>query len=204
MSNTRRYLLYCGVPAALFYVLTLAEMSLAGFSFVEILRDPAQQTRQSSFLGFVSSIGAWLWVSAASISLFGAALPEMQAQARHRRLLLLCGALSSLLAVDDFFLIHDRFIAEGIMVPFYALFVLMLLKRHRAEIFSVGGFAFVGAGSFLAMSIVVDAVQEILPIPYDYSQALEEGFKFMGGATWLYFCFRAAAYRPAVLAGAPR
>ena len=60
---------------------------------------------------------------------------------------------------------------------------------------AIDGTAFLMAGGFLAMSVIVDAVQEILPISYGFSQALEEGFKFCGAAAWLYFCFRVAAHR---------
>ena len=51
------------------------------------------------------------------------------------------------------------------------------------------------AGGMLFLSVVVDAVQEILPISYGASQAFEEGFKFLGAAAWAYFCFRCAAWR---------
>ena len=60
----------CLLPALGFYVVAVGVMSVGGFSLVEILRDPAQQTQTSSFLGFVSSIGTWLWLSAAVFLLF--------------------------------------------------------------------------------------------------------------------------------------
>ena len=199
-DNIQICILYCCIPAAIFYVISLTVMSQAGFTFVEILRDPAQQTKTSSFLGFVSSIGSWLWVSAAAISFFAVLTFEAPSPINHKKLLSLVGWFSLILAVDDFFLIHDRFITEGILIPLYAGFVGYLLVRHRQKIIEIDGFAFLLAGTFLALSVVVDAVQEILPMSYNSSQAFEEGFKFMGGATWLYFCARIAAYRRGVLA----
>lgn len=195
-DNINRFLLYCCIPALLFYCVSLTVMSQAGFTLVEILRDPAQQTKQSSFLGFVSNIGTWLWLAAATICFFRAATYKPEKRDEYKTLLILSGCFSLFLAIDDFFLIHDRYITEGILIPLYAIFVGYLLKRFHKMIFKIDGFAFMIAGTLLAMSVLVDAVQEILPISYGASQALEEGFKFVGAAAWLYFCFRIAAYQP--------
>lgn len=194
-EDIRRWLLLCALPALVFFVGTVVVQSAAGFSLVEILRDPAQTAKHSSFLGFVSSIGTWFWVAAASICMFRVTTFEQPDPGRHRKLLVLSGWFSFWLAIDDFFLVHDRYIAEGFLIPLYAIFVITLLVRHRGTILGIDGFAFMVAGAMLAMSVVVDAVQEILPMPYGYSQVLEEGFKFIGAASWLHFCYRIAAYR---------
>ncbi|QIE45928.1 oxidase [Pseudohalocynthiibacter aestuariivivens] len=194
-ENFRRFAIYCCIPAVIFYLVSLAAMGLGGFTLVETLRDPAQITKQSSFLGFVSSIGAWLWVAAATVCFFRIAAVTWNDNDPHRMLLVLCGWFSAFLAVDDFFLIHDRFITEGILIPLYALFVGYLLRKYYTKIKEIDAFAFLMAGGMLAMSVLVDAVQEILPISYGLSQALEEGFKFVGAASWFYFCYRIAAYR---------
>ncbi len=186
---------YCLLPALGFYVVAVGVMSAGGFSLVEILRDPAQQTQTSSFLGFVSSIGTWLWLSAAVFCFFRVATWVDMQTAPHKTLMKLAGGFSLFLAVDDFFLIHDRYITEGILIPAYALFLAYLIKRFWALIAEIDGAAFLTAGAMLFLSVLVDAVQEILPIPYGASQALEEGFKFLGAAAWAYFCFRVAAWR---------
>jgi hypothetical protein len=183
------------LPALVFFAVTVAILSLAGFTLVEILRDPAQITGESSLLGFESNVGNFLWIAAAAICLFRHASYDLPPD-RVRRLLALCGWFSLWLGIDDFFMIHDRYVAEGLIIPLDALFVVYLLVRHRDTILRVDGFAFVLAGAFLGMSVAVDAVQEILPISYGVSQLLEEGFKFLGAATWLYFCCRLAAFRP--------
>ncbi|MRU16666.1 hypothetical protein FDP25_14590 [Roseovarius sp. A21] len=70
-DNIKRALWLCCGPAFVFFVTSLSILSLAGFGLVEILRDPAQLTEQSSFLGFLSNVGSWLWVSAAAICFSG-------------------------------------------------------------------------------------------------------------------------------------
>ncbi|MEQ8877149.1 MAG: hypothetical protein RIC49_12135 [Phycisphaerales bacterium] len=202
MDKMHRYLIVCGIPALLFYVVSLIVLTQSGFSLIEILRDTAQTTGQSSFLGFLSNIGVWFWVSAGAICLARALSFERGGDDRLRRLLILVGGFSLVLAADDFFLIHDRYIAEGIVVPLYAIFLWRLLSKHRQAIFAVGGFAFLAAGSMLAMSVAIDAVQEVIGIPYSVNQVIEEGFKFLGAATWLYFCYEAAAYREGLVTSA--
>lgn len=192
--NIQRFILVCGVPALVFYAVSLVVMTTAGFTLVEILRDPAQQTRQSSFLGFLSNIGCWLWLSAAVVCFFRVAVFGRGTKNTHKTMLVLAGGFSLFLAVDDFFLIHDRFITEGILIPLYAFFVFHLLRRYGDRIAEIEGFSFVMALGLLAMSVIVDALQEILPISYGASQTLEEGFKFMGAAAWLYFCYRISAW----------
>ncbi|MCZ4352973.1 hypothetical protein O4H61_10655 [Roseovarius aestuarii] len=194
-DHVRRCIYYCILPALAFYAVSVIVMSLAGFTVLEILRDTAQLTKHNSFLGFVSSIGSWLWVSAATLCFFGMATYDGRPEDTHRRLLKLTGWFGAVLAVDDFFLIHDRYIAEGILVPLYAAFVIYLVVKFRDTIAEVDALAFLTAGGMLFMSVAVDAVQEILPVSYAATQILEEGFKFLGGAGWLYFCFRLAAWQ---------
>ncbi len=170
-------------------------MKLSGFTTTEILRDVMQQTEQSSLLGLLSSVGAWLWIAAATLCFFRYALQPRGGDGRYRRLLLLMGAFSLFLGIDDFFLIHDNYLAEGFLLPLYAIFAITLLVRYRHIIGQIDGTAFMIAGGLLAMSIAVDAVQENLPMPYEYTQIIEEGFKFVGAAAWVYLCFRLAAYR---------
>jgi len=194
-ERVRACLIWACVPALIFYAAALSIMKLAGFTTTEVLRDVMQQTEQSSLLGLVSSVNSWLWIAAATLCFFRYALQPRGGDGRYRRLLLLMGSFSLFLGVDDFFLIHDNYLAEGILLPLYAIFAITILVRYRRIIGQIDGTAFVIAAGLLAMSILVDAVQENLPMPYEYTQIAEEGFKFVGAAAWVYLCFRLAAYR---------
>ncbi|WP_324753631.1 hypothetical protein [Roseovarius sp. Pro17] len=194
-ENIRACLLWACLPALVFYAVSLTIMKGAGFTTTEILRDVMQQTKQSSFLGFLSSVGVWLWIAAATLCLFRYRLQSSRGPSRYRNLLMLMAGFSLFLGIDDFFLIHDRYLAEGVLLPIYAIFAITLLVRYRRIIAEIDGTAFVIAGGLLAMSILVDAVQENLSVPYEYTQIAEEGFKFTGAAAWVYLCFRLAAYR---------
>ncbi len=196
--NARRILywfVFAVVPATLFYVIALEVMSSAGFSLKEILRGPAQQTGQSSFLGFLSDIGVWLWICSGAICFFSAGVGGFATDQKQRQLLILIGTFPLVLAVDDFFLMHDRYIPEEAVFIFYAVFATALLVRYFKNIMEIEGFAFLSAGGLLAMSILVDLNQKKFPFDYPQVQVVEEGFKFVGAASWLYFSCRLASFR---------
>ena len=196
--NTRQifyWAIFAAIPAMLFYAVSLEVMTSTGFSLKDILRDPAQQTGQSSFLGFLSNVGVWLWVCSASICLFSAGIGGFVAEQKQKQLLILIGALSLVLAVDDFFLLHDRYLPQKAVFLFYIVFSIILLIRYFKTIMEIEGFAFLSAGFLLALSIHIDLNQRRIPFDYAIVQTLEEGFKFVGAASWLYFCYRLASFR---------
>jgi hypothetical protein len=180
------------LPALLFYGISIVWLNTIGFEVMEILRDPAQQSGASSFIGFLSNIGVWLWVSSAAIAFFTITCTSFQNK-NLKNLIFLAGMLSIILAVDDFFLIHDRYINQKICFIVYAIFAGALLVRHYKLILQHEGFAFLLAGSLLALSIVTDSIQTRIPFPYSEVQVFEEGFKFVGAATWLYFMAKMAS-----------
>lgn len=188
-----RCILVVVIPALLFYSGSLLWLTSMGFSIMEVLKDPAQQTGQSSFIGFLSNIGVWLWVSSAAICFFAASTIDLATKDNGKELLFLAGLLSIMLAVDDFFLIHDRYVSQRLCFLIYAVFAITLLIRHYKTIIEIDGSAFLLAGSLLALSILTDLIQKRIPFHYRYVQLVEEGFKFVGAATWLYFNFRIAS-----------
>jgi len=191
-----RCLFFACIPALVFYSISLLGLSFLGFEIMEILRDPAQQSGESSFLGFLSNIGNWLWVSSAAICFFSISTYYFIDNNRHKELLFLVGLMSIILAVDDFFMIHDRYIDQNICFLTYAFIAAAILVRHYNKIIEIDGFSFLLAGFLLALSILTDLIQGYIPLKYAYVQVFEEGFKFVGAATWLYFSWRIASFQP--------
>jgi hypothetical protein len=181
-------ILFAIIPAGLFYSIALFGLYTSGFEIMEILRDPAQQSGASSLLGFLSSIGIWLWISSGAIAFFAAFSKNLAATRHQKELLILAGTLSMILAVDDFFMIHDRYVNQYICYAAYAVCAGALLFRHFKTIFEINGIAFLLAAGLLALSVFSDIAQNYIPVPYTYVQIFEEGFKFIGAASWLFFC----------------
>ena len=190
-----RCLVFVVVPAVLVYGLAIRLLTASGFSLIQAIRDPAQQTETSSWLGLVSNLGVLMMVSAAVICLFVVSIKPPAASKVQRECLLLMGLLSAFLALDDFFLLHDRHLGEGFCYAMYAFCLVMLLYRHYKTILSVDGIAFLFAGGLLGLSIATDVFQsDITSLSDSVVQLFEEGFKFAGMATWLYFSYRMASF----------
>jgi len=193
-KKVTKVLLFATVPGLIFYTVAFNIMHHSGYHTMEIIRDFAQQIDESSFLGFLSSIGTWLWVSSMAIAFFGFMTVESPKEYRHRELLFLLGLFSFLLAFDDFFMIHDRYIDQNICYGTYALLAIALLVRHSKTIIEINGFGFIFAGILLALSIFTDLIQDHLPFGYSNIQIVEEGFKFAGASTWLFFITLVASF----------
>jgi hypothetical protein len=194
--NGRRMLISVSavvLPALVFYGVAVLVLQNSGFSLMEILRDPAQQSGASSFLGFVSNIGVWLWVSSFAICAYSLVTRSTGMTRGRTELMVLLALLSLLLAVDDFFLLHERYVYQKGIFLFYALCALTLLARHFRRIIEIDGFSFGLAGMLLASSIIIDMKQRQIPFDYAHVQLVEEGCKFVGAALWLFFCGRAGS-----------
>ena len=188
------WLICAAIPAILFYGISIEIMTSSGFSIKEIIRDPAQHLNQSSLLGLVSSIGSWLWLAAGTVCLFSAGIGGSTTEKKQKELLILIGTLSLVLAVDDFFLVHDRYLPQKVVFLFYAVFSITILVRDFRKIMEIDGLAFLLAGGLLALSILTDLYQRKIPFEYLQVQIVEDGFKFVGAATWLYFSCRLASF----------
>jgi hypothetical protein len=184
------------IPGVLLYTIVFLVLKSFGFTTIEIIRDPAQLNESSSFLGLISNLGNAFWISSAAIALFTAFTSGSIFSKPRRELLILAGLLSLLLGVDDFFMLHDRYIKQNACYATYAILAITLLLRHYRMILKNYATAFFFAGTFLALSILVDLRQGAIPMSYDKLQIIEEGFKFVGAFVWLYFVGVVAAKEP--------
>ena len=75
----------------------------------------------------------------------------------------------------------------------YAIFALLILFRFRAQVQALGGGSFLLAVVLLGLSVIIDQLQEVIPVDYSTLQLFEEGAKFLGIATWLAFWWQATA-----------
>ena len=181
------------LPALLMYVLALLLSAAAGIRPQLVIRDLAQTCDTALGVGFLSSVGYLLWISAAAIALFGALSGAVDVRGRARQLLLSGGVFSLLLCLDDMFLLHDRYIGSGFLYSLYAVFALLILLRFRSQVQTLGGGSFLLAVVLLGLSVIIDQLQELIPVDYSTLQLFEEGVKFLGIATWLAFWWQATA-----------
>ena len=170
-----RVLLVAVLPALLMYVLALLLSAAAGIRPQLVIRDLAQTCDTALGVGFLSSVGYLLWISAAAIALFGALSGAVDVRGRARQLLLSGGVFSLLLCLDDMFLLHDRYIGSGFLYSLYAVFALLILLRFRSQVQTLGGGSFLLAVVLLGLSVIIDQLQELIPVDYSTLQLFEEG-----------------------------
>jgi hypothetical protein len=91
------------------------------------------------------------------------------------------------------FLLHDRYIGSSLLYGLYAVFALLILFRFRQQVLALGGGSFLLAVVLLGLSVLLDLLQELIPVPYTTLQLYEEGAKFLGIACWLSFWWQASA-----------
>ena len=183
-------------PALLFYSLSILILTSSGFTIREVVKDPAQLTGLSSFLGFLSNIGVWLWVSSTAVCFYSVFTNPWKRGGGLSELMLLMGLFSLILAVDDLFLLHERYVYDKGIFLIYAFCAFAILIRHYRKIIEIDGFTFLLAGLLLASSVEIDLNQRRISFDYAYIQMIEEGCKFVGAALWLFFIGQAAAFRP--------
>ena len=189
-------------PNKLFYVsilpsiiLYLAILYISNFYNVElslVVRDLAQTCGYPIGVGMISNIGILFWGAAASICFFTTFLESINRESS--KLLLLGGIFSSLLCIDDLFLLHDRYIGPDFLNLTYLAISIFLLVRFRKILKIIGLFNLLISILFLGLSVFFDGViQQILNQSYELTQLFEEGFKFIGIACWLNFWCKASS-----------
>ena len=190
-------------PKKLFYVsilpstiLYLTILFISNFYNIElslVVRDLAQTCGYPIGVGMISNIGFLLWGAAASICLFTSFSEYLNKESS--KLILLGGLLSGLLCIDDFFLLHDRYVGPDFLNLTYLAMSSILLVRFRRILKKIGIFNLIISILFLGLSIFFDGViQQIFNQSYELTQLIEEWFKFLGIACWLNFWCKASSY----------
>ena len=101
------------LPSTILYLAILSVSNLYNIKHSLVVRDLAQTCGYPIGVGMISNIGILLWGAAASICLFTTFLEGINRESS--KLLLLGGIFSSLLCIDDLFLLHDRYIGPDFL-----------------------------------------------------------------------------------------
>jgi hypothetical protein len=194
-----------------FVALFLLFGALRDIDFDTLARDPIAVAALPWYTGALSNLGVMLWVAAATACFLAAALAGRAGLGRDLLgFLLASGAVSSVLAVDDLFLIHERFpditgITQIWLFAAYGagLAAYGLRWKHRLMRGDIGLLA--GSLFFLAASLGVD-LSYLITGEYEIGKTtrvvLEDGAKFVGIVLWLTYFARLsfdAVARPGVV-----
>jgi hypothetical protein len=197
--------LYC--PALAILLSVAFASSQTGVSLALFTRDPsAVYTLDLAdaktdllirpFIGVVSNVGVLLWTASATICLFGSAvLRHSLDKPRFSTFLLCAGLLTTLLTLDDFFLLHETVfprilgLSETVLFVAYGGLVLGGVITFRKCILETEYLLLFISLGFFGLSLFVDALQKLIERTFgDWRILLEDGFKLLGIVGWLgYF-----------------
>ena len=181
------------LPSSILYLAILYFSNIHNIKLSLVIRDLAQTCGYPIGVGMISNIGILLWGAAASICLFTTFSENINRESS--KLLLLGGLFSGLLCIDDFFLLHDRYVGPDFLNLTYLAISTFLLVRFRVILTKIGIFNLVISILFLGLSIFFDGViQKIFNQSYELTQLFEEWFKLVGIACWLNFWCKASSY----------
>jgi hypothetical protein len=169
-------------------------------------KEVLEQTGLPIHTGFLAC-GTWfLWVLAGAGGLLAAAVLARDGRGDRRvPFFLAATALTCLLFLDDFVMLHDRLLPrlgapEELLYAAYALLLVTLLVRFRSQFVQGGALLAAAAGAFWAASLAADFLQEHWRI---HAHVFEDGAKMAGTALWAAFmvssclaAVRAAPLRP--------
>jgi len=194
MKKTFLNLLYISiVPSIVVYFLTIGFSYFYKINPILVVRDLAQTCGYPIGVGMISNIGILLWASSGAITLF-VSISKL-AEREIAKLLLMGGIFSSILCVDDFFLLHDRYVGPDFLnITYLSMTILMLIKFWKV-LLKIGLLPIIISLLFLSSSVFFDSIlQQLLSENYGLIQLYEEFFKFLGIACWLNFWCNASVY----------
>lgn len=152
--------------------------------------DPAYVNSSNPFVGALSNIGIVLWSVTASICLFASRVLKQRGAHTNARFLLAFGLLTTLLLLDDLFMLHDYIfskyfgISQVITYGVYGILTLIFLYQFRAQILSNNNMillllAFLFFGSSISLDLFVQET--------NLKYFLEDALKFLGIVGWLVY-----------------
>lgn len=162
-------------------VLALSVAQARGLDPKIFYQDPATAAKAGFYTGWISSLGAALWIGSGAAALFGGLL------ARRWDCTVL-GLLTLCLGMDDLLLLHEGVlrwvhIPEVVALLAYAIAGLFWFFRLRVKTFD-GTIVFVAAGFLLVASGMVDELGWLLPLSASMTTVAEEVVKELGLFLW--------------------
>lgn len=189
-----KLLLWLYVPAVMILLMVLLLSILTDTPVSLYTRDPADITNSSPLLGVLSNLSVLLWCATAAICFFAFCVLKHEKDRRVAVFFLISGLITSMLLLDDLFLLHERIFPHYFhwrQRYIYLTYVSIMFAHvliFRKIIFRKSSILLILAVSFFFLSIVVDGIAaktgDFIPFQHLY----EDGFKLLGLAGWLgYF-----------------
>lgn len=180
-----------------FFVLAIAGL-LAGVPIQYLTQDPAAITGAPFYVGLFSNISVLFWCASAAVCFFSfLALKESVNNREFSSFCLFSGFVTTLLLLDDFFLLHESVFPKYLNIPEklvyagYGIIILLYLLRFRVVILKTEFLPLLLAFSFFGLSGTIDLLQqEFSLLRAGLQSLLEDGIKLLGIVSWCTYFVR--------------
>jgi len=163
-----------------------------------VTRDPLAITKAPFYFGAISNIGILFWCSAVAICFFSfRLLREIGRNKEFSLFFLFSGGITSILLLDDLFLLHEEVFPNYLNIPEklvfvgYGMIISLYLVKLRKIILKTEFLFLILAFGFLGLSVIID----LLPFATRWlgnqgELLLEDSFKLMGIISWFTYFAR--------------
>lgn len=166
-----------------------------------LTRDPISIAKGAFYWGAISNIGVLLWCAAAAFCFFSFLLvQQLKPGVRSNWALLALGLITSMLLVDDLFMIHEQVfpgylgLSENVLYGFYAVAVTSVMFFFRKVLFTGSSVYFIVAIAFFVPSLMFDTALELLlpgvVVSDDLLFFVEDGLKLLGIGSWCLYSLK--------------
>lgn len=192
--------IYIPIIVVLVVLAILAVIRENDYSFY--WRDPAAIMGTGPWIGLFSNIGIFIWWIAGVVTVFsGLLLWGVTGRRTTSAFLLSWGILTGVLALDDFFMIHEWVVptylplSPDVLFGVYFFVAFFLLFIFRNEILASPYPIFVFAGGCFALSIMIDLIGPFRSVEWGMPARLvwtleyivEDGLKMIGIIAWAHY-----------------
>lgn len=194
LHTMRSQLVLIYTPLAMLFVIVIAVRLTTGIAIAELVRDPISFTELPLYTGSLSNLGIMIWSGAGAICYFAWGMLRSRSVDRQvSGFLLTSGIFTTILVLDDFFLLHEEVfpeigIPQNLVLGAYVVFTLAFVYWFRETILRTRYLLLVLAGLGFGVSIGVDVLVHVGLIWPLF--LLEDGAKLFGIVSWTaYYAF---------------
>lgn len=188
-------IVFCGIYLLMLLLLATAWLQ-SEVQLSLLFRDTFAVASVPIYYGLFSNIGICLWVATGAILLFSAAiLANADKLCKYCNFFLSFGSLTLLLAIDDFFMLHEKVfprflqVSEKITFIAYGIIILYCILKFRNIILHNHFQIFIIAILFLSFSIAVDLLlsSDSFLFKVDDTYFFEDSLKLIGIISWCFY-----------------
>lgn len=177
---------------------------LSGVAFATFSRDPAEAAAVVYYTGYLALAVMLVWQTAAAVALLGGLVLRRAGHRQASTMLLVGGALTELMVIDDVFMLHEN-IYPRIGMPeagtyiLYGVLTVAFAWSFRRQL-GADLLLLAGAAAFWVGAAIFELRQEAFGI---FNHIGEDGLRAVGAILWAAFMIRVvltellAALRPA-------